>query len=194
MARHSGPLLLYAEDVEDITAGSADEKDETTSDTVASQSSSINEPVEPSNAAHSVENRQAQNTSPAKSMKSYDRLVRITRDQRTVQQSSSENVGSIVSAPARKSPAKSNNESTDHPSSSSPMVSNVGAKSSRKYSQKVIRGDRKSRRRESVPKNFNVAKIQCSVCTRSFWENVPSEFFDEPIACSWKCLRFNACI
>lgn len=172
MARHSGPLHLSVEDISDQLAVPA---------RVESRSKSLSEsgPVDSSLLfKESVENLSRRPSSSKstheliKSSKNPDRNVRIARNHCNIQKNNPER------APAA-----------------------LPKKSPRKHIQNNSVGPcvvRKSGRATKQLKRFGIAKIQCSVCgrsmNRSFWHDEEFEFFNEPIACSFKCSQFVACI
>lgn len=107
---------------------------------------------------------------PMKSSKKPDRNVRIARNHCNVQNNSPKRVGTLAVLP-KKPPRKHNQNNR------------VGRKSGRVTKQQT---------------RFSATEIQCSVCNRNFWRmfwnNEGTELYNEPIACSFKCSRFLACI
>lgn len=85
--------------------------------------------------------------------------------------------------------------STDEPEKNSNHTSNK-TRTERKRRRDVGGGDgeRKSKRTKFGTNRFNVAVVKCSVCYREYRGDVAHQFSTEPIACSFACMRFNACI
>lgn len=200
MARHSGPLHLCLEDVEgnDVIAAR-----------ITSRSKSMNE-VSKSSMAIDMETNEdcpVRDTLPAKSMYNqsksvlnFDKNVRISREQSNAgEQSQCNSSASTIQQPLVLS--LSADSDAEELVDSRPLRRTSQGKSPRKNGSNVRIGQnqcrdgrRKSGRIRNSSVKFNIAKIQCSVCQRSFMKNVPISFYNEPIACSYKCLRFNSCI
>lgn len=179
MARHSGPLHLSIEDVYD---------DSDTTSRTESRSKSIHEASSVN--TETVQRRRAGSAPPEKPLPkpkgTYDRDVRIARPS-----CSNDNVVTPVQT---KSLAELAQKSSSVSGKKRQAGREVSPKPSNVPNVYRVADRRKSKRVKQPPSGFNMASILCSVCNRSFQENVPFGFYNEPIACSYKCARFNGCI
>lgn len=211
MARHSGPLHLDSEDVIAVeSVGKRDDKDESPSCIRRARSKSLylekfktaSHAASPDQYVHIARERRksvndAQETNMETAIETADEIVDDTRveNESACELDKESDETDAVSNTLASTPPRRYTQPSDTKPMTKPCAKQSNRMNKRSRKRPAASAELRSSKRPKVARQtYNVNYIQCSVCYKLFRVEVVNDFYDEPIACSFGCGRFNACI